>query len=327
MKRERTDLPVRVIIDMRPVVSIIIPNHNYAQYIGDAIRSVSAQTLKNWECIIIDDASTDDSVAVIRRHIKSDPRFRLIRMKKQSGVSVARNAGLDAARGEYVAFLDADDCYTDAAMETLLHLAKTTGADMAGGRSHNVHTEFKFIPNRKAQVAINNFAATGNPSDFLLLPKQFNWCWIWRRIYRRDFIGKNRFLPQFKTFGDDLCFMLDICHRAKICAECDTVCVYHRIHTNAITTGEFDNYRFEWFPVYFQHINETLLDKYSSAFWRRFFRATFGYLLIETVINPKRLNKCHAAAKAALIKSCAYIPRRYLRLKQRIICWFLLCLK
>lgn len=310
-----------------PTVSIIIPNHNYARYIGDAIRSVSAQTICDWECIIIDDASTDNSVTIIKQHIKSDKRFKLIELKTKSGVSVARNAGLDAARGEYIAFLDADDCYTDIALETLIHLAKTTNADMAGGRSHNIHPDFKFIANTNARMSIADFTATNNPADFLILPKHLNWCWIWRRIYRRDFIGDTRFLPEFKTFGDDLTFMLDLCHRAKLCAECNNICIYHRIHSNAITTSDFSISNFDWFPTYLEHISTNLLDKYSTTFWRYFFRATFGYLLMETIINPKRFNKHQSTAKQALIASCKYIPLRYLTFKQRIICRFLQCLK
>ena len=91
---------------MEPIVSIIIPNHNGEQYIDDALTSVSAQTEKNWECIIIDDASTDNSVQKIKQYIRDDKRFKLIQLSKNSGPAVARNAGLDAAQGKYIAFLE-----------------------------------------------------------------------------------------------------------------------------------------------------------------------------------------------------------------------------
>ncbi|WP_166668760.1 glycosyltransferase [Thiohalophilus thiocyanatoxydans] len=90
-----------------PRVSVIMPAYNTAQYIGDAIDSVLSQDYPNKELIIIDDGSTDGTVDIIRRH---EPAVTLLTQKNQ-GSAVARNAGLDAARGDYVAFLDSDDIW------------------------------------------------------------------------------------------------------------------------------------------------------------------------------------------------------------------------
>lgn len=90
-----------------PLVSVIMPVYNTAQYIGDAIDSVLSQDYPNKELIIIDDGSTDGTVDIIRRY---QPAITLLTQKNQ-GSAVARNAGLDAARGDYVAFLDSDDIW------------------------------------------------------------------------------------------------------------------------------------------------------------------------------------------------------------------------
>ncbi len=312
---------------MKPIISIIIPNHNGDQYLGDALCSVSAQTEKNWECIIIDDASTDASVKTIQKHIRGDKRFKLIQLSKKSGVSVARNTGLDVARGKYIAFLDSDDCYTDTTIELLIQLIETTGADMAGGRAHLVNDEFKFKPNTKAMFSIENFALSKNPERFLLLPKNHSWVWIWRRIYKRELIGDTRFLPEFTSFGDDLTFMLDISYRAKTCAECSNICVYHRVHDDSITAKKFCADNFTWFTTYFKHIKENLIDKYDHVFWYKFYNDTFKYLLIETIFKPKANNTAQLQAKQTLIESCKHIPRRYLRIRYKFLCWFLSCLK
>lgn len=91
------------------MVSIIIPTFNYAEFIGDAIHSVKTQSLGDWECIIIDDCSTDDTAHVVGKLIEGDDRFRYIRLEQNSGVSAARNRGLKECKGKYIQFLDADD--------------------------------------------------------------------------------------------------------------------------------------------------------------------------------------------------------------------------
>ncbi len=93
------------------LVSIIMPNYNGSKYISQAIESVLAQTYKNWELIIIDDCSTDDSLKVIDAYIKKDDRIRLIKLENNMGPAIARNVGIDNARGRYIAFLDSDDLW------------------------------------------------------------------------------------------------------------------------------------------------------------------------------------------------------------------------
>lgn len=91
------------------LVSVILATHNYAHYLPDAIRSVQAQTYSDWECIIVDDASTDDTPQIAQALIAEDRRIRYIRNSQNLGVSRSRNAGHAAAKGRWIAVLDADD--------------------------------------------------------------------------------------------------------------------------------------------------------------------------------------------------------------------------
>lgn len=102
-----------------PKVTVVIPNFNYSRYIRQAIASVKAQTLNNLECIIVDDGSTDDSVAIISEAIVDDKRFRLI-TQSNSGVAHARNHGISQSRGEYICCLDADDSMAPDYLSTLV---------------------------------------------------------------------------------------------------------------------------------------------------------------------------------------------------------------
>lgn len=311
---------------MKPDISIIVSNYNYGRYLDGALSSILHQTYKNWECIVVDDGSSDDSVDIIKKFVKKDKRFQLIQ-QEHAGVCVARNKGLDLAQGEYIAFLDADDCYTDYALEMLIHLAQTTGADMVGGAANNVPETFKFMPTDKLVWHAGLNALQKNPAAMLIVPQAHRWCWVWRRIYKRSLIGDVRFNEDFTTFGDDLTFMLDLCWRANVVAETQNAVVYHRVHNQAVTGSRFDEHYFDWFPTYFRYIHDNLLDKYNSRFWGIFYRASFAYMLVEAVFKPKQLNKYQQEGKQVVVQACKFIPRRYLTLKQRILCRFLACLK
>ena len=94
-----------------PLVSIITPAYNAARWLPETMASVQAQTLTGWEQLLVDDGSSDNSVALIEAAAQADPRFRLLRTPFNAGPSAARNVGLDAARGRFIAFLDADDLW------------------------------------------------------------------------------------------------------------------------------------------------------------------------------------------------------------------------
>lgn len=93
------------------LVSVITPAYNCAKYIGKTIESVQAQTYGNWEMVIVDDCSTDNTREVVESYSKEDFRVRYICLDENSGAAVARTESMKAARGEYMAFLDSDDMW------------------------------------------------------------------------------------------------------------------------------------------------------------------------------------------------------------------------
>jgi teichuronic acid biosynthesis glycosyltransferase TuaG len=93
------------------LVSVITPAYNCAQYIGKTIESVQAQTYDNWEMVIVDDCSTDNTQEVVESYSKDDPRVHYICLNENSGAAVARTESMKAAQGEFMAFLDSDDMW------------------------------------------------------------------------------------------------------------------------------------------------------------------------------------------------------------------------
>lgn len=109
-----------------PVVSVVMPLYNGGALVAEALASVQAQSFQAWELVVVDDGSTDDSPATVEGASRQDPRIRLLRQENSGGPARPRNRGIEASRGEYVCFLDADDLFHPdklqalvAAMETL----------------------------------------------------------------------------------------------------------------------------------------------------------------------------------------------------------------
>ncbi|WP_201319180.1 MULTISPECIES: glycosyltransferase family 2 protein [unclassified Paenibacillus] len=102
------------------LVSIITPAYNCEKYISQTIDSVLAQTYSNWEMIIVNDMSSDNTENIIREYAKKDTRIRLINLTENSGAAVARNTALENARGRFIAFLDSDDGWKEEKLEVQL---------------------------------------------------------------------------------------------------------------------------------------------------------------------------------------------------------------
>jgi teichuronic acid biosynthesis glycosyltransferase TuaG len=107
-----------------PLVSIITPSWNVERLIGETILSVQAQTLGDWELLIADDCSTDNTTAVIESYAANDSRIRLIRQPRNGGPALARQAAIEQAKGRFIAFLDSDDLWLPAKLERQVAFAR-----------------------------------------------------------------------------------------------------------------------------------------------------------------------------------------------------------
>jgi teichuronic acid biosynthesis glycosyltransferase TuaG len=107
-----------------PLVSIITPSWNVERLIGETILSVQAQTLGDWELLIADDCSTDNTTAVIESYAAKDARVKLIRQPRNGGPALARQAAIEQAKGRFIAFLDSDDLWLPAKLERQVAFAR-----------------------------------------------------------------------------------------------------------------------------------------------------------------------------------------------------------
>ncbi len=109
------------------LVSIIMPSYNSSRFISQSIESVVSQTYTDWELLITDDCSTDDTCDIVRKYAETDNRIKLFKLSQNSGAGVARNNSIQQAKGRYIAFLDSDDLWQPTKLEKQINFLKTNG--------------------------------------------------------------------------------------------------------------------------------------------------------------------------------------------------------
>ena len=195
-------------------VSIIMPVYNAERYLREAIESVLRQTYTNFELLLINDRSSDNSVAICKEYEENDPRIVLLKNDSEShGPGPTRNIGLDHASGEYILFLDADDWLEDRLLQCAVDRMQETNADIVqfgviyersdGSHSEQFYWKGKQLLTRdEIKNDIVNFWQNKNES-------------LWLHLFRREPIRRIRFNDAIN--GEDFCYVMDaMCHVEKI---------------------------------------------------------------------------------------------------------------
>lgn len=177
-------------------LSIIIPVYNVAPYLHECLDSVLAQTFAGWEAICIDDGSPDESGVILDEYARRDSRIRVIH-KANGGVSSARNAGIEAAKGEWLLFVDGDDLLRQDALEVLVEkISEYSDVDL-------VRFGYKEFDNGNA---VGDMAAGKISAKVIDISKQISFkdvfAYMWQFAYRRSMIGDHRFDLSYHRMED-----------------------------------------------------------------------------------------------------------------------------
>jgi CDP-glycerol glycerophosphotransferase len=165
-----------------PRISVVVPVYNVERYLAECLRSLRAQTVRDFEVVMVDDGSTDGSAAIAEDFAERDPRFRLV-TQENHGLGYARNTGVAHAGGELLAFADSDDVVPSDAYERLARSLDATGSDFASG---NV---LRLEEGRTKQAAFlaQTFARTRTRTHVRrfapLLADRTAWNKLWRRAF------------------------------------------------------------------------------------------------------------------------------------------------
>jgi glycosyltransferase involved in cell wall biosynthesis len=130
---------------MKPVVSVVIPSYNYASFLGRALKSLIEQTYTNWEAIVIDNYSEDNTDEILNAFM--DPRIRILKIRNNGVIAVSRNLGIRESKGDWIAFLDADDFWYPKKLEFCMKIIGDDAADVVGHDEMmvNIQTGFKRV--------------------------------------------------------------------------------------------------------------------------------------------------------------------------------------
>ena len=130
---------------MNALVSIITPSYNSAKFIAETIQSVQNQTYPNWEMIIVDDGSSDETETVVLSIIENDSRIQFHKLNQNSGPAVARNTGIEKASGDYMTFIDADDIWFPTFIENNIKTIQETGIPFVFSSYRRANEQLEFV--------------------------------------------------------------------------------------------------------------------------------------------------------------------------------------
>lgn len=223
--------------EYQPLVSVIMPCLNGARFIRKAIESVQTQTLEDWQLLVIDNGSTDGSVKVVQEFERTDARIVLL-SDRRGGAAAARNQGIDAARGRYIAFLDCDDMWLPT---KLMDQVGTMGRD----RLRFCWTSYEVVNEEGTFVRNQNCAVRATYEDVLHKRTTIG---CLTAIYDTEAFGK-QFMPDIRM-RQDFALWLRLLRTAAtdghVCRGIDKTLARYRVHKGGMTYNKARAAYYQW---------------------------------------------------------------------------------
>lgn len=208
---------------MFELVSVIMPSYNTAKFISQSIDSILGQTYANWELLIVDDCSSDDTDEIVRAYL-SDKRIRYLKNEKNRGAAVSRNRALREAKGRWIAFLDSDDLWLPEKLENQIRFMK----------ENNYYFSYTKYEEIDAQGKLLNISVTG-PKKITKIGF-FNYCWpgCLTVMYDREYVGLIQIVDIKKN--NDYAMWLKVCQKTDCYLLDEELALYRRGRIGSIST-------------------------------------------------------------------------------------------
>ena len=256
------------------MVSIVIPVYKVSDFIERCIRSVIAQSYNDIECVLVDDASPDDSIEKVERLLDlwgNSFRFKVIRHEHNKGLSAARNTGTIASSGEFVYYLDSDDEISPDCIEKLVSKAKEhPEADIVIGNNKRIENK-----NNKTEVGygIDSSVPTiikGNDNIVEYFYQKKISCGAWNRLIRRSFIEDHKLFFKEGIIAEDTLWTFYLLKYLRVVAVEKEVTYYYYLRPKGITLGSEDGIKGSSFRIIYDEILHNLTPGRESDELKRY---------------------------------------------------------
>ena len=214
---------------MKPLVSIITPLYNSEAFVEDTLNSVINQTYSSWELLLIDDGSQDKTIKIIEGYIKKYPNINLIKNETNLGAAISRNKGIEAAKGDYIAFLDADDLWKPTKLEEQVSFMIAEKCDVCFSSYEQIN---------EAGEPLNRLVKALPVLNYKTLLKT-NYVGNLTGIYNAKKLGKIT-SPNLRKRQDWLLWLAAIKKSGKPAKSVQESLAYYRVRDNSMSSNKFE---------------------------------------------------------------------------------------
>ena len=231
---------------IKNLVSIIVPTYNVEPYIEETIKSVQMQKNVDWELLIVDDLSTDNTIKIIQKIQNKDSRIKLISLNENKGAAYARNIAIENSSGEFIAFLDSDDVWYENKLELQINF-------MRKNHIHFCSTSYEKVNEKGEKINVN-----------ILAPKKLNYQGLLKKcpgnstvIYNADKLGKI-YTPVIRK-RNDYALWLQVIKKSENLYGMSEILSNHRVRENGISHNKKSLIKYHW--IVYREIEELSIVK------------------------------------------------------------------
>lgn len=247
------------------MVSVILPVYNGELFLERTINQILNQTYKDFELIIIDDGSIDNSSEICKRYCDNDNRIRYYRQNNQ-GISASRNNAMSLAKGKYISFIDQDDDIDKQMLEVLVNLIEENEADVAkiAYRIIDVDIKGQIIKNRISSNYNGLFEKTDVINDFSMIRDQMQS--VWNCLYKKQIINDSNVIFDTRMMygGEDIAFNVSLIPYVNKIASSDYIGYFHYKRMSTSTSAKINNNRIESIALLDSIENKIILSLFRT---------------------------------------------------------------